>query len=142
MDETPTPAEQSRGASAGRRLGDFVRRARTSGAPEAERLARQARQVAESNLPHVKRASQQALSGAQRFAQDHDDEFRQAGLQAARMLASRSVPLPLQPVVAAATNDIARRSATPAKPADAAPAGVPPSEAERPARDESGPLIF
>lgn len=118
-----------------------MRKARTSGAPEAERLARQARQAAESNLPHVRRASRQALSGAQRFAQDHDDEFRQAGLQAARMLASRSVPLPLQPVVAAATNDLARRSAAPSKPADAAPADAQPA-AEEPARGETGPLIF
>lgn len=141
MDETPTPVEHSRGASAGRKLGDLVRRARTSGAPEAERLARQARQMAETHLPQVKQSSRQALSGAQRFAQDHDDEFRQAGLQAARMLASRSVPLPLQPVVAAATNDLARRSATPAKSADAARPEAQ-SETEHPARDESGPLIF
>ena len=97
--------------------------------------------MAEANLPAAKQASQRALYGAQRFARDHDDEFRQAGLQAARMLASRSVPFPLQPVVTAATNDIARRSSTAAKRPDPAPANVEPDAAQSPPRDD-GPLIF
>lgn len=137
-DRRPEPGQ--RGATAGRKLGEFVRRARTSARPEAERLAQQVREISETGLPQVRDASRRALEGAGRFAQDHDDEFRQAGLQAARMLASRSVPLPLQPVVAAATDDLARRGSAASK--------RPPANAEQhreevpgtPGEDE--PLIF
>jgi ABC-type nitrate/sulfonate/bicarbonate transport system substrate-binding protein len=141
MPDTSASGDGANSGAAGRKLGQFVRKARTSARPEAERLAHQARDLAETHLPQVRQTSQEALGRAGRFAQEHDDEFRQAGLQAARMLASRSVPLPLQPVVAAATDGLARRSATPAKPVDAPPAEEQP-EAEEPARRENGPLIF
>jgi hypothetical protein len=56
------------------------------------------------------------------------------------MLASRSVPLPLQPVVTAATNDIARRSS---KPAPAPRSSKKPStHVEESPQEDDGPLIF
>ena len=139
MPDSSASDDGANSGAVGRRLGQFVRKARTSARPEAERLAHQARDLAETHLPQVKQSSQQALGRAGRFAQEHDDELRQAGVQAARMLAARSVPLPLQPVVTAATDGLARRGANQA-PGSQSPAPEQPVSEPDEAQSTAGPL--
>lgn len=98
----------------GRSLGRFARAARAAARtaqPEAERLAKQARDAAEAARPHVQRAAGDAAERAARFLQEHDQEIKRAASTGARIVAYRSTPAYLRPIVSAATEDLLRSSA-------------------------------
>lgn len=112
---------------AGRLLGKSAARiskAARASAPRAGELARQSRQNA-----------QPYLAQAVRFLRDHEDELKQAGATGARVVAARSAPPLLQPVVGAVVNELTRRPPVPlrdpnvrASSPDEPPAGELPAE--------------
>lgn len=102
----------------GRSLGRFARAARAAartaqpGAQrEVERLAKQAKAAAETARPHVQRAAGTAAERAAQFLQDHDEEIKRAARTGAHIVAYRSTPAYLRPIVSAATEDLLRPSA-------------------------------
>jgi hypothetical protein len=99
----------------GRTLGRFTRAARAAARTaqpgvqrEAERLAQQAKAAAETARPHVQRAAGNAAERAAQFLQDHDEEIKRAASTGARIVAYRSTPAYLRPIVSAATEEFIR----------------------------------
>jgi hypothetical protein len=101
----------------GRSAGKFAKAARAAAKraqPEAERLAQQARPAAE-------RLAQQAKPAAQRagkFLREHEGEIRQAGAASARIVASKSTPPVLRPIVGMVVDEVARMPKSQRPPSD------------------------
>ncbi|MEX2446488.1 MAG: hypothetical protein WD734_04040 [Dehalococcoidia bacterium] len=106
---------EAKAARLGGMVGRFARRFAADARPEAERAGRlaaeRARLAAQHGLaaaqaarPHVERAAGQARG----YVHDHDDEIRRAARVAASLAATRAVPLPLRPIVDAASQELRR----------------------------------
>jgi hypothetical protein len=97
----PETARTEFARSAGRTMGRLARSARKAARekePEARRLASKAKPVAEQ---------------AGRFIREHDDEIKRAASTSARIVATRSAPPVLRPVIVAVSDELTRRPAQP-----------------------------
>ncbi len=92
----------------GRSAGKFARAARKAAKkaqPEAERLAHEARPAAQRFANHARPAAERAG----RFVQEHNQEIRSVAGNSARMMAYRSSPPMLRPIVSIVVDEMAKR---------------------------------